>query len=422
MLYKKRIKTNILPSFALLIYIFAILFSTLGGRSSAVDQHLELNLFWSYIKWAQGDLEIGRQIILNIGLFAPFGFIAAIKVPAKRRVWLVPLMGMVLSVFIEFMQLFFHLGLAELDDIVSNTLGATIGMGAEVVFTLVAKGRLRRIGLTLGCVVCVLAGIMGCLYLHYTGDRHLEDKFAFELISMEDADSLHFSGYAFSYDEEECQPKLYLTADHLRYYRVVLQWEAEYPKLSQFYFGDDSHSACGFTGSVSKLDPTLEYDLMILWPGEFLPAYTGQHISVENRKWITRSVSRLYSGNLDLTGTDFEFLKDEGELLYWVQQYETYLVSHGHQVYIITEKNAIPNLENVEVMFIQKTLSGDEKDCSLLFGEGEVYLNTGKYRVFCIDIPMEQPLKYIKVGFTSREEGKDYWTARVGQQVEELLK
>lgn len=428
---KKRTGIKLLGAWAIVAYVLCILQATLGQRTSVVDQTLELKLFWSYIEWAQGNKEIGRQVILNIGLFAPFGFIVAtaINVPTKRKLWLVPLIGMLLSVSVELVQLTFHLGLAELDDIVSNTLGTVIGMLAEVVFAAITKGKLRRFGLTAGCIVCLAAGVMGCLYLKYTHDWHTEEQYALCLSHVEDdGETLSFSGFAFSYDKQKtvCRPKFYLTADHLRYYKLDMNWGTEYPEVSDFYFGDSSHGACGLGGQLSedRLDQALEYDLMVIWPGEFMPAYTGLHLSYENGEWLSRCVSRLYMGNLQLDGTDLEWLSREGELLNWREQYNTYLVQSQNQIYILVEQNsAMDNLENVEVSITLHQYPEGEKDKSCLFKEGELPsdINTGSYRVFCFEIPVEEPLKYIDLSFFSREENKDYWKVHVGSYLGRFL-
>lgn len=62
----------------------------------------------------------------NILLFIPFGFfLSAIEGGGKRVI----LTGAIVSASIEIIQYIAALGLAEIDDVISNTLGAVIGFG-----------------------------------------------------------------------------------------------------------------------------------------------------------------------------------------------------------------------------------------------------------------------------------------------------
>ena len=48
----------------------------------------------------------------------------------KKRKWIIAIFAFAFSSCIESLQLIFHLGYAEVDDIIHNTLGAVIGMFA----------------------------------------------------------------------------------------------------------------------------------------------------------------------------------------------------------------------------------------------------------------------------------------------------
>jgi len=62
----------------------------------------------------------------NIGWFVPFGFLVPILFKRLRPATVV-LAGLLLSLCIETTQFIFHKGVAELDDLVLNTLGVAIG-------------------------------------------------------------------------------------------------------------------------------------------------------------------------------------------------------------------------------------------------------------------------------------------------------
>ena len=97
-------------------YILIILGETLLFRTPT-NSGYEMMPFWSY-----AIAEHKSQIIANILLFIPFGFLAA-----RLWGWKSILFAAFLSFIIESVQLVFHLGLFEIDDIIHNTAGTIIG-------------------------------------------------------------------------------------------------------------------------------------------------------------------------------------------------------------------------------------------------------------------------------------------------------
>lgn len=67
-----------------------------------------------------------RNIILNILLLIPFGYLLPTLFP-RLRWWQVILLGLAFSLTIELLQLITKLGYADVDDLINNTLGAAIG-------------------------------------------------------------------------------------------------------------------------------------------------------------------------------------------------------------------------------------------------------------------------------------------------------
>lgn len=127
---------------AAIIVVVAILAVTLlkahvevGGLwNAAVHQRrdLDLTLFdgWSnpnvwYAPWT--------NTFGNVALFIPFGLVVAIARDAfgwrAHRVLLGAVLGCALSLFIEVTQFVFALGYTDVDDLLTNTIGAVIGAG-----------------------------------------------------------------------------------------------------------------------------------------------------------------------------------------------------------------------------------------------------------------------------------------------------
>lgn len=107
--------------------ILAILVVTLSFRYSE-DTELILVPF-DFLVRAQTQPEIYRSMFMNIFLFFPLGLTLPYTLSQKwkRNVLLTILFALTLSVTIEFLQYYYHLGRAEIDDVICNTLGAAIG-------------------------------------------------------------------------------------------------------------------------------------------------------------------------------------------------------------------------------------------------------------------------------------------------------
>ena len=106
----------------LVLYVVFIASMTLGYRASTV-RRANLELFWSY-KQLSSNVTLRHEVMFNILLFVPFGAILyRLRKHAK-----VLLVAVAVSVGIEVVQYFMGIGLCELDDVVSNCLGAGMGM------------------------------------------------------------------------------------------------------------------------------------------------------------------------------------------------------------------------------------------------------------------------------------------------------
>ena len=179
--------TDSLP--VLILYIFTVLWYTVLNRAETYDIP-QLELFWSFRKFLTVDLRIGIQIVANVIMFMPFGFLlrdlfckwtltritrpsapfssSASNVQAninsggsrlnRYGKWLlIPLLALSFSLLIESLQLTLVRGLAEPDDLFTNTLGAVLGICSyeilrklsdarffESVLTIIQKNPIQR--------------------------------------------------------------------------------------------------------------------------------------------------------------------------------------------------------------------------------------------------------------------------------------
>ena len=118
----KHLSAILLPAFS--IYLAALLWVTLLMRIGTFIRHIYFP-FWSYKAAITGDFAILIQILENILLFVPFGFLCSslFQWPKKRVI----ITACIFSILIEAAQWIFWLGESEFDDVLHNTLGAWIG-------------------------------------------------------------------------------------------------------------------------------------------------------------------------------------------------------------------------------------------------------------------------------------------------------
>ena len=117
-------------SFCMFIgYVFLVLCTTIFFREETFVKRYHLYPLWSYTELYTTIL---AQLIMNIMMFVPIGFFVggALK---KKHIWNVIKIGFVLSLFIELTQLITTRGVFNVDDIIHNVLGCTIGFFCFVI-------------------------------------------------------------------------------------------------------------------------------------------------------------------------------------------------------------------------------------------------------------------------------------------------
>lgn len=108
-------------------YIFMLLYVTIFDRIATEEYQYELIPLWSY--WVEGERapNVVLQILLNVALFLPLGFL--LRFCRRVDFKMMAIVGCVLSIVIELLQLITRRGLFEVDDIIHNTLGCVLGYG-----------------------------------------------------------------------------------------------------------------------------------------------------------------------------------------------------------------------------------------------------------------------------------------------------
>lgn len=105
-----------------------ILVMTLFGRVRG-DYGNIAKPFESYLNaFMKDDIEQKLQILMNIVMYVPLGVLLPCCFKKIRKVIYVLAVSMICSASIEIIQGIFKIGLFEADDIINNTLGATVGV------------------------------------------------------------------------------------------------------------------------------------------------------------------------------------------------------------------------------------------------------------------------------------------------------
>lgn len=116
----------------LAVWAAAALWVTILNRSGGTEGILFLTPFHSYREFlATGNREILRSSFMNVALFYPAGLLFAAVIPKRRsigkRIVIAAAVFAMFSLSIELAQYWFWLGRAEIDDVIHNALGITLG-------------------------------------------------------------------------------------------------------------------------------------------------------------------------------------------------------------------------------------------------------------------------------------------------------
>lgn len=147
LIYKKIMKgtkklkaSKILLWSIFLIYTVIVLGATFIHRTPVMHENINLHIFSSYIKvWNRFSLLELRNIIFNILMFLPFGFVLPLLFKKCEKFYITYFLGLCMTISIEVLQLISKRGIFEIDDIINNTLGCMIGYGVVMIFLLFSK-------------------------------------------------------------------------------------------------------------------------------------------------------------------------------------------------------------------------------------------------------------------------------------------
>lgn len=120
---KEKAPFSVLAITGLIMYIVVLLFITFWSREDGSSKGIDLELLST---WGI-NMRNNAYVIENILLFIPYGFFCAWVFKAARKVFSCTVIGVVTSLGIEWLQLITGRGFFQIDDVVTNTIGALLG-------------------------------------------------------------------------------------------------------------------------------------------------------------------------------------------------------------------------------------------------------------------------------------------------------
>ena len=124
----------------LIVLSYFLFFSEYYGRTDTLSEYrynlelfAEIRRFITY-RSILGIKTVAVNLIGNIVAFMPFGFILPMLNAKNARFFRVLFLSLFFSGLIEFLQLIYHVGIFDVDDIFLNTCGAVLGYWVYCLF------------------------------------------------------------------------------------------------------------------------------------------------------------------------------------------------------------------------------------------------------------------------------------------------
>lgn len=146
---RRKSGTNIFLVILFFIYLVALIyfvfFAEEYGRTEPASEFCyNLVPFQEIRRYIEYRAMIGIPSVIlnlvgNIVAFVPFGFLLPMISPKERRAGMIFLLALELSLMIEVVQLFSHVGSFDVDDLILNTAGGLLGYGAYRAFHGIAR-------------------------------------------------------------------------------------------------------------------------------------------------------------------------------------------------------------------------------------------------------------------------------------------
>lgn len=198
-------KSQILLYSVSICYVVIVIGATFFSRmpSETYNDRMNLNLFSSYVE-AYHDIGVVlfnnvllRNLILNIMLFIPLGFLLPMYSDKLKKMYIVVPIGLLATLTIEFTQHFNDYGTFEIDDALNNTIGTLLGYCIFMIFfRLKNKENWKKIiGYTIP-IIATIGVFVGMLIGHKTqefGNFDFENNYTVDMSNVNVQSEIEFS-------------------------------------------------------------------------------------------------------------------------------------------------------------------------------------------------------------------------------------
>ena len=131
----------------LITYMFIVLAATTLARSASSTVRYNFTPFTSY-KRAALNRDMWWQIVCNVGMSVPIGFLAASTLKktttSGKKLFITLVIGTLFSIVIEALQFILHRGYSETDDVISSIIGLITGFAVYVLMRQIFKIWVRK--------------------------------------------------------------------------------------------------------------------------------------------------------------------------------------------------------------------------------------------------------------------------------------
>lgn len=127
MRHKHNILWNTILFRCMFAFYLGVLFAiTFLGRADV--EGVSFIPFTSYIEaWEKSSLIAWRNILINIVLFVPFGFLISLTFKKINSLLQTSIFTVIFSFCIELLQVLSNRGIFEIDDVINNLVGSVVG-------------------------------------------------------------------------------------------------------------------------------------------------------------------------------------------------------------------------------------------------------------------------------------------------------
>lgn len=396
------------------LYLFTILWFTILKRSTGYHV-AQFELFWSYKKWFAGDVDLGNEIMANIAMFIPFGFMLSAVLPTTpsfkdgTKAAVVIAAAIAFSLLIETLQLFMMRGLFEWDDIINNGIGAVIGVAVYTVLEKLLKG--KRFNTVIFSIGAVFTATCIGVFIHGGGTIGVEADttsraYCFQVDRVEmNAGEVEIEGFTFRYDHPGGEPVLTLRAEDGEV-KLSMEYGLQRPDVNEFFLCENDYTDCGFRAKGQVEDR--EYEIYIRWP--WSPEIsTGVFIGPDG---IRYSSDDTFTAPDVSDAPDLREIIEEGTLRVYRPDYHCWVYQKDWDLYWIVDRDF--NFEDDGSTYIQyqmwttQTENLPEKrlahgnlwdNISGHFEKYEIEGDFGDYRVMKREIPTAYSVTSIVTGY-----------------------